>query len=131
MKVHTIILTHNNDALGRGIDPSMINPGITNGSLDIEEPVQIATFSRESEKEKGDLHAASTCEDDRYLSDPAYQILSGRERLKPPDFPKKAKVHNLDADEPDQSSDEEPYVVPDEKRREEIMKSVYNFDREP
>ena len=142
MKVHTIVLTtHSSRPYDNGmplhfasVSNAKSNVNSNGGMIELHDPERMK-FPEEVNKE----NSTSIQEDfnkhdkEERLKDPAYKLLSGRENLK------LAENSSSKCDTKDSknrlknqgSEDEDAYVIPDTAEREEIMKSFYDFGKEP
>ena len=127
MKIHTIVISSNlSDSSQVGILPSSNNQinGMNGHYKDNE--LNSENHNPVSEKEdlknsKGEEMPKEVVKD--HSTDYAYRLLSGREKLEP----SKELIQN----DAIQINDDDVYIVPDAKEREEILKSMYNLNKEP
>ena len=128
MKVHTIVISSNlSNSSQAGILPSSNNQtNVMNGHHKINE---LNTENQEQVSEKEDLKSSKgeklseeVVKD--HSNDYAYRLLSGRETLEP-------SKELLQNDAIIQLNDDDVYIVPDAKEREELLKSMYNLNKEP
>ena len=137
MKVHTIIITNMSESARQRIDLNRrdaydIEDKPDNNDEETDASKDLKDCRNGASSDTNDLDVASSPKWD-YSSNPAYKLLSGRERLNLPVvstnkhlMSQDKKIHQAEEEDID-----EPYVVPDASQCEEIMKSVYNFDKEP
>ena len=127
MKVHTIVISSNlSNSSQVGILPSSNNQtNVMNGNHKSNE---LNTENQERVSEKEDLKNSEGEKLSKVVKDHsndyAYRLLSGREKLEPSkELPQNDAII--------QSNDDDVYIVPDAKEREELLKSMYNLNKEP
>ena len=140
MKVHTIMLTTNISEFDHhGIVPRITDAQSVEGVNTTDKITQINNLhSGKLGSNNGILQEEEKEIEDRFRldhsTDSAYKLLSGRAKL---NSPKSQELHlehvknRASTNNTEESEDEDVYVVPNKLQREEIMKSVYNFDKDP
>ena len=143
MKVHTIVLTsHSGQPYQNGMPlhfsavNSIENTTNSNGGAADAQDIQQMKGPEvlNNENSTSIEEDFNQCAKEKRLSNPAYKLLSGRETLMSPgESSAKRDTNNLNNRLKDQSSEnKDAYVIPDTAlEREEIMRSFYDFDRDP
>merc|ERR1719167_1701156 len=127
MKIHTIVISSNlTDSSQVGILPSSNNQ--TNVKNGHHENNELNSENQNAVSEKEDLKNSIGEEKSNevlkdHSNDYAYRLLSGREKLE--------SSKELLQNDAIQINDDDVYIVPDAKEREELLKSLYNLNKEP